>query len=84
MFLFIDVANGVEYQGMQVDYEKCEKLDECGFFQEYQGHTEVVKEAWIISYCNNFENSNLCKRKQYFITHGVAPVANMSPTGRLL
>lgn len=67
-----------------MDSEKCERLDICGFFQEYKGNSEVVKEAWIISFCNNFENSSLCKRKQYFDEHGVAPVSNMSPTGRLL
>ena len=67
-----------------MDNEKCENLEECGFFQEYQGNSEVVKEAWIISFCNNFDNSSLCKRKQYYVAHGVAPASNMSPTGRLL
>ncbi len=64
--------------------EKCERLEICGFFNEYQGSSKVAKEAWIISYCENFENSNKCMRKKYFEVHGFAPELNMSPSGRLL
>ncbi len=67
-----------------MDNETCDKLEVCGFFKEYQGNAEVVKEAWIISFCKNVENSSLCKRKEYYDTHGVAPAINMSPTGRYL
>ncbi len=62
----------------------CDKLEICGFFKEYRGNSEVVKEAWIISFCNNYANSLQCKRKQYFASRGVAPQDNMSPTGRML
>lgn len=67
-----------------MDDEKCEKLEICGFFNEYKGCSNMAKEAWVISYCENLENSKNCMRKKYFKVHGVAPVLNMSPSGRLL
>ena len=63
---------------------KCDRLEICGFFQEFQGNSEVIKEAWLISYCNDLDSSNTCMRKKYFNEHGVAPAINMSPTGRML
>jgi len=64
--------------------EKCELLDKCGFFKNYQGNSEVVKNAWIKMYCEEKSASEKCDRKKYRKKHGVPPADNMSPTGKTL
>ena len=42
--------------------EKCELLDKCGFFLNFKGNPEVVKQGWISMYCESMEKSELCAR----------------------
>lgn len=64
--------------------EKCELLNDCGFFNNFQGHTEVVKHGWIKIFCLDKTNSQMCKRKKIFDELGKPPVDNLTPTGVLL
>lgn len=64
--------------------ESCKFLTECGFFNNFQGYPEVIKEGWIRMYCNNMEKSETCSRKIYRLEHGTPPVENMSPTGKFI
>ncbi len=64
--------------------EKCELLDTCGFFKNFKGNSEVVKQGWIKMFCEDKNKSERCARKKYREQHGVAPVDNMSPTGKML
>ena len=64
--------------------EKCELLDKCGFFKNYQGNTEVVKNAWIKMFCDDKQSSERCERKKYRKQNGKPPADNMAPTGKML
>lgn len=64
--------------------DECELLDDCGFFKNFKGNTETVKQGWIRMYCKNKEKSETCKRKEYRKKTGKTPPDNMSPTGKLL
>ena len=44
--------------------EKCELLEKCGFFLNYQGNSEVVKQNWIKLFCESRETSEKCERKK--------------------
>lgn len=64
--------------------EKCEFIEKCGFFINYQGNTEVVKAGWIKLFCENSEWSERCERKKFRKQTGKPPADNMSPTGEML
>jgi len=63
---------------------QCELLETCGFFKNFKGNTEVVKQGWIKMYCEDREKSEKCARKQYRKKHGKPPADNMTPTGKML
>jgi hypothetical protein len=64
--------------------EKCELLNTCGFFINFRGNTEVVKQGWIKMFCESKEKSEKCKRKEIRKQTGKPPVDNMAPTGKML
>jgi len=64
--------------------EKCELLDKCGFFLNFKGNSEVIKNSWITIFCESKEKSAKCKRKEIRKQTGKPPEDNMSPTGTLL
>jgi len=64
--------------------EPCEFLDKCGFFLNYRGNTEVVKQGWIRLFCADQAQSDECARKKVRKQTGQPPADNMSPTGDLL
>jgi hypothetical protein len=64
--------------------EECELLDKCGFFLNFGKDSEVVKQGWIRTFCENRERSEGCKRKQIRKQTGKPPADNMSPSGTLL
>jgi hypothetical protein len=64
--------------------EKCEFIDKCGFFMNYKGNSEVMKNGWVRLFCEKKEWSEKCERKIYRTEHGKHPADNMSPTGQLL
>ena len=64
--------------------EPCEFLDKCGFFLNYRGNTEVVKQGWIRLFCEDQVKSEQCARKKVRKQTGQPPADNMSPTGDLL
>jgi len=61
--------------------ETCENLDTCGFFNNYKGNSEVIKQGWIRMFCESRDKSEKCKRKQIRRETGSPPVDNMAPTG---
>ncbi len=64
--------------------EKCDRVEKCGFFLNYEGNSEVMRQGWIRMFCANSENSAECKRKAIFLETGRPPPDNMAPTGKLL
>ncbi len=64
--------------------EKCEKLDQCGFFREFHGNTEVAQRGWVRMFCDSKEQSEICKRKIFSKKNGHPPADNLSPTGFML
>ena len=64
--------------------ERCELLNKCGFFLNFKGNSEVVKQGWIRTFCESKEKSKKCKRKEIRRTTGKPPKDNMAPTGKLL
>ena len=64
--------------------EKCESLDKCGFFLNYRGNSEVIKQGWIRLFCENQEEAEKCERKKVRKQTGKLPADNMTPTGDLL
>ena len=64
--------------------EACEFLDRCGFFLNYRGNTEVIKQGWIRMYCENQGKSKQCERRKVREETGQPPADNMCPTGRVL
>jgi len=43
--------------------EKCELLDNCGFFNNYKGNSEVVKNGWIRMFCKSRKINKLRQKK---------------------
>jgi hypothetical protein len=64
--------------------EKCELLEKCGFFLNFRGNSEVVKQGWVRSFCEDQKKSEKCKRKEIRKQTGKPPADNMAPTGKLL
>jgi hypothetical protein len=63
---------------------QCELLENCGFFNNFQGNSEVVKQGWINMFCKDKEKSEKCKRKEIRKQTGKPPADNMTPTGKML
>lgn len=64
--------------------EKCELLEKCGFFQNFIGNSEVLKQGWVKMFCEEKEKSEKCERKKIREKTGVPPADNMTPTGKML
>jgi hypothetical protein len=64
--------------------QQCESLAKCGFFNNYKGNSEVVKEGWISLFCESWEKSEKCERKKIRKQTGKPPIDNMTPTGKIL
>lgn len=64
--------------------QKCEFIDQCGFFLNFSTNMHVIKESWIKLYCLDREISDLCERKKLRQKTGSPPVDNMAPTGKLM
>ncbi len=64
--------------------EKCELLQKCGFFLNYNSNSEVVTQGWIRIFCENQEKSKRCIRKKIRKHTGKPPPDNMTPTGKML
>jgi hypothetical protein len=64
--------------------ENCELLEKCGFFLNFNGNSEVVKNSWIKMFCHSKLKSTNCRRKEIRSQTGKPPADNMAPTGRLL
>lgn len=64
--------------------EQCELLEKCGFFKNYNGNMEVIKQGWIRIYCDNREKSERCERKKIRQQTGQPPADNMTPTGKMI
>ena len=64
--------------------ETCELLSKCGFFKNFKGNSEVVKQGWIRNFCESKDKSERCKRKEIRKATGQPPADNMAPTGKLL
>ncbi len=64
--------------------ENCELLEKCGFFLNFQGNSEVIKQGWIKNFCESSIKSEKCSRKKIRKQTGQPPEDNMAPTGKLL
>ena len=64
--------------------EQCELLEKCGFFRNYKGNSETVKQGWVHLYCENKAKSEGCERKRIRRATGTPPADNLSPTGQVL
>ena len=64
--------------------EKCALLNQCGFFLNFKGNSEVIKNNWIRIFCESNDKAEKCKRKEIRKQTGNPPEDNMSPTGKLL
>lgn len=70
--------------GVFIMTEKCENLANCGFFLNFKGNMEVVKQGWINMYCMNSEKWDCCKRKLFKKQTQTSPPDNMSPNGKII
>lgn len=64
--------------------EKCEFLNKCGFFLNFKGNTQVVKEGWVRMFCEDKDKSEKCERKKIRLQTGKPPADNIAPTGTML
>jgi hypothetical protein len=64
--------------------EKCELLDKCGFFLNYKGNSEVLRNGWVKMFCEDLNSSQSCERKKIRNQTGKPPVDTMTPTGKLV
>ncbi len=64
--------------------DRCELLEKCGFFNNFQANSEVVKQGWIRMFCQSKERSEKCQRKKIRRETGTPPVDNMAPTGEII
>ncbi len=60
---------------------RCELLDNCGFFKAYQESKNLACKGFMSEYCMG-DKMDQCRRKEYKMTHGIAPPDNMLPTGQ--
>jgi len=64
--------------------EKCPFLEKCGFFINFKGNSEVIKNGWVNLYCNDKGKSERCERKKIRQQTGKPPADNMAPNGQML
>ena len=64
--------------------DQCEMLGKCGFFTNFKGNSEVIKQGWVKTYCENHIKSSKCERKKIRAQTGKPPADHMAPTGKLL
>ncbi|MBF0378123.1 MAG: hypothetical protein HQK72_11655 [Desulfamplus sp.] len=64
--------------------ENCELMEKCGFFLNFKGNSEAIKEGWISMFCKDQTKSEKCQRKIIRKKTGKPPADNMTPTGKLL
>jgi hypothetical protein len=60
--------------------EKCELLEQCGFFKKFQDINELACRGFINRYCNG-PDMEKCKRKEYRQKYGTPPSEDMMPNG---
>ena len=63
--------------------DQCEMLGKCGFFTNFKGNSEVIKQGWVKTYCENHIKSSKCERKKIRAQTGKPPADHMAPTGKL-
>jgi hypothetical protein len=63
--------------------DKCERLEQCGFFQKYGKSMDLICTLYSEKYCNGPQQCD-CKRKQYFLEQGKTPIDEMLPSGQIL
>lgn len=64
--------------------EKCELLEKCGFFANYHGSSEVIRQGWVMAFCEVRDKSESCERKKIRKATGKPPADNMAPNGKML
>lgn len=63
--------------------KQCEFLDQCGFYKNFSGNVEAVRNGWIRMFCSELKKSERCQRKKIRQETGNPPPDNMAPTGQL-
>ena len=63
---------------------KCELIDNCGFFNNYNQQADVVVKGWIKIFCESQVKAAHCKRKKIKEATGNSPPDTMTPTGTIL
>lgn len=63
--------------------QKCELLDNCGFFKKYQDLNTMACQGFINLYCLG-PKMDECKRKEYREKNGAPPPDNMMPSGLMI
>lgn len=63
--------------------QKCQHLQNCGFFQKYQSGKNLTCKVFVMRFCEGTEMEN-CKRKEYRMKHGNPPSDEMMPSGQMM
>lgn len=63
--------------------EKCEFFNQCAFIHSLDHCSSVIKEGWVLLYCENQMKSAKCHRKQFYLTEKEPP-DNMTPSGAMI
>jgi len=64
--------------------KKCDLINECSYFQIYEGQRSMAIDVWKKLFCLDINKSEKCERKKIRKETGGLPPDNMSPTGELL
>jgi hypothetical protein len=64
--------------------QNCELLEKCGFFINFKGNSEVIRQGWVRMFCQSQEKSERCQRKKIRRETGSPPPDNMAPTGDVI
>ncbi|WP_295404483.1 hypothetical protein [uncultured Thiocystis sp.] len=62
----------------------CPLFKQCAFLNAFRGQSEVIKENWVVTFCENETHSVHCERRLLEQKTGSVPAPNLSPTGKLL
>lgn len=66
------------------DGRSCPMLKNCTFIEFQRDESEIIRHAWMTTYCFDNEHSKECKRRLYNENTGETPPDNMSPIGTML
>lgn len=64
--------------------DRCEHLEECGFFKRFREISEVVEKGWVNLFCQRQVNAKNCARRKFYEEKGVAPPDSLAPNGRTI